>query len=128
MDPQSTNATTESNIGGSLLNPQTVIGTGKDKHALHPGQTQSADPPAPKHLKPMTQERLEEIGNEFREMEEERNDLDDDLIWECDKPTNMSAFEDREKLLKKAEELVEKERTFLRKWTLELKSREQLLK
>lgn len=76
----------------------------------------------------MTQERREDIYAEFQAMEDGRDQLDGSLILECGKPANMSNFEDRKQLLQSAQDLVERERSFLRKWTLELKNREQLLK
>jgi flagellar biosynthesis chaperone FliJ len=76
----------------------------------------------------MTNATREKIYLEFGEMVEQRSMLDQDLVAEFQNPTDTSSYADREELLQRAEELVEKERNFLRKWNLQLDKRERLLR
>jgi len=97
------------------------------KHALLPHETQPALPQTLEYLKPMTAEMHDKLPLEFYDMMDVRDQLDHALLDECAKPNAITSCKDRDGLVRRAETLVGEERSFLRKWSLELKKRERLL-
>jgi hypothetical protein len=85
-------------------------------------------PSAPKYLPPISREEVDAITQQFEGMKEGRVLLDDELMAEETQPNDISRFSLREQLLQMADRLLKTERLFLRRRSLELERREQLLK
>lgn len=84
--------------------------------------------PIPKNKTPMTVDLREYVGDLVSDLIRDRDVLDQELVAEAEKPATKKRYSARKKLLRRAEVMLERERTFLRRWDSELKRHEQLLK